>query len=261
MCAVREQRPRASRPLGLRLAGLGLTLLLLPLTSCVSCFGGFDEDFGRSVVSAALSPYMDPLEFASEYTEHVWAEDLPEDKLREWQAKWYAEGSTIPELNDTRARITLPAGEDLAASDSPLRNMKVELNVEWYAASGQNFEGIMFDRVSQPGHMPVLKMTLPPDAEARDEATVETDGQPEFEYSVEYHHTIRVEIDELHFAFELWGTDPRTGEPAGERHIVKFRLLDPLDFDDADAKTRPADAPHFLVTSHTVEELRPDQGE
>jgi hypothetical protein len=238
-----------------------LRLLLLLLTCWICCAGCFDGDFGAGdILAAMLSPYFDPLTFADEYANHVRAADEPEDELTRWQARCYAEGATIPDINETRARIKLPAGENVGSDDSPLRSIKVEMNILWYTGGGRQFEGAFFKNISRPGDMPVLKLVIATGPVEVGEPPRE-EAEEAIEYPVEYHHTSHIAKDRLHVTFELWGTDSQTGEPAGERHVVEFKLLDALNPDDRHAQPRAADAPHFVVTSHTIEALAPEPDE
>ena len=259
--AVREQKRHAWRAVAARLAALGLLLLMLPLMSCICCLGGLDDEYGAALLGGILPPYLDPINFADEFANHVRAADETEDGLRAWQGKWYAKGTTIPDINETRARIKLPEGENLTTSDSPLRNVNVVLNVEWYAEVGLDFEGTLFERVSPEGHMPVLKLMDAPGLSHEGGEAPGEEAQPASEYPVEYRHTISIGMDQLLLTFELWGTDPQTGQPAGERHTVKLRSFALLGLEDTDVERRGVDAPCFLVTSHTIEALPPQQGE
>jgi len=254
MTGMREQKRHAWRAVGARLAALGLLLLMLPLTSCVCCPDNFAVKIdGWPTLGAILPAYIEPLMFANEYTEHVRAADGTGGELLAWQDKRYAKNATIPDISESRARIKLPAAEDVTTDNCPLRNMRVELNVRWYTAVGHQFEVSLFERVSPEGYMPILKLVLPAGPEG-DEAVSEQTGPPA-EYPVEYRHTISIGVDQLLLTFELWGTDPQTGKPAGERHVVKFRSFALFGLEDADVERRGVDAPCFLVTSHTIETL------
>ena len=215
-------------------------------------------NMNETLVGGALPAYLEPLAFANEYVEHVSAAEVSEDELAQWQAKWYAKTATIPDINDTRARIKLPLPEDAETEASPLRDLRVDLDVLWYTQAGHAFEGSLFERVSPAGHMPVLRLLVP--SSFADQSAGVGQSEP-VEYSIEYHHTYNIAIDHLILTFDLWGTDPQTGEPAGERHVVKLRSFELLGFDDSHIKSREVDAPYFVITSHTIEALGPDKRE
>jgi hypothetical protein len=211
------------------------------------------------VMSSVLAPYFDPVTFAGEFADHVRAAGETEDELRAWQAKWYAKDTTIPDVNATRARMRLPAAEEVTTENCPWRNVRVELNVRWYTDIGRQFEGSLFERVSPEGYMPVFRIVVPV-GPGGDEAVSREPGPPA-EYAVEYRHTFSIGMDQLLLTFELWGTDPQTGQPAGERHTVKLRSFALLGLDGTDAEDRDVDTPCLLVTSHTVEALGPEHDE
>jgi len=171
--------------------------------------------------------------FPFEYAAHVSLEAAGGFDI----TRWYMREAVHPDLVRVRGSLRLPPLEDWYDGGFPFRDVVIEANLEDVLSEPCfSAEAGTYRRVSEPGENPAFVWTM--------------DGEG-------YPHVLRhdpgLARGEARLTFELQGVDPESGAPRRERHHVRL-------VEDPTAEGGWFE-PAFLITSHTIEELPPDEAE